>query len=601
MHIRILIISPAPAIIELNLTIKQNRHVIYCVSEDWTNTLNRRRLLQTAVGTTAAVTSTHLTGISSAQGGIEVTGTIESESPADLSKTQVDIFRAETGWAENTRPRKNGQFSLTVPERGEYELAISKRQPDPPELPILYSFGSKTITGDGELATLSIPESYQTTIRCLDPEGNPIKNLPINFRTLWGMGLSPGLFTTTKEGVVVFTGTNIGGVELRGGVQIEIQNPPDGTSVPLRSVTITERSTIELTVENPSEYTTTSNILMIDADPEAGFNFPYFLALPPQDAYDSGVPLAVIPNNTGTATDNTATHQHAAYQTAKFGMAKNFVERLGLPALVPTFPRPLTGRIDWKYYTHQLDDDTLGISEGPLERIDLQLLSMIDHARDQLSEDGYPVTDEGVVLDGYSASGNFANRFTVLHPNHILGVTAGGLNGMAILPVKKVDDKELPYHIGIGNVEDLIGKEPDIEALKNTPQFYYHGAESTNDTLESVGGAFSHKDHFELAYEIYGEDMAEDRWETSRAMYEEAGINSAEFRLYENIGHEITSQTLNDVFDFHAEIVSQYRDQDQNDEKTTTDQTPGFGLGSGLTAIGAVGYILQRRFKETTE
>src|SRR5215472_6520300 len=85
---------------------------------------------------------------------------------------------------------------------------------------------------------------------------------------------------------------------------------------------------------------------------------------------------------------------------------------LGLPYLVPAFPRPAS---KWQYYTHALDRDTLACRELGLERIDLQLIAMIRDARRRLAEAGVPI-EEKVFLWGYSAAGSFTIRFTVLHP-----------------------------------------------------------------------------------------------------------------------------------------------------------------------------------------
>ncbi len=66
-------------------------------------------------------------------------------------------------------------------------------------------------------------------------------------------------------------------------------------------------------------------------------------------------------------------------------------------------------------YTHSLDSDTLKNEEGKLVRIDLQLINMIEDAKSRLLERNIELEDK-VFLTGFSASGSFTNRFTVLHP-----------------------------------------------------------------------------------------------------------------------------------------------------------------------------------------
>jgi pimeloyl-ACP methyl ester carboxylesterase len=61
---------------------------------------------------------------------------------------------------------------------------------------------------------------------------------------------------------------------------------------------------------------------------------------------------------------------------------------------VPVIPRP---RAQWKYYTHALDRDTLEWHEPSVERIDLQLIAMVDDARRRLTAEGIP-TEKKIFL-----------------------------------------------------------------------------------------------------------------------------------------------------------------------------------------------------------
>jgi len=162
---------------------------------------------------------------------------------------------------------------------------------------------------------------------------------------------------------------------------------------------------------------------LVDADPDAGFTYPYYLYAPDRVESDPDTPLLVEPNNTGTATDDFDQHLERARDRAEGG-AGTLASRLGAPLLVPVFPRPRKEPVDGTHYVHQLDETTMGIDSGPLERVDLQLLRMGEHAREKLAAEDYPV-DDGIMLNGFSASGNFADRFTVLHPDEVVSVTAG--------------------------------------------------------------------------------------------------------------------------------------------------------------------------------
>jgi len=306
----------------------------------------------------------------------------------------------------------------------------------------------------------------------------------------------------------------------------------------------------------------TEQIQFVEADSEFGFNYPYYLFTPPVEREDE-VPILVQPNNTGTSTDEFEDHRDAAKRTIGGGIGRRLSEKVGVPFLVPVFPRPQSDPVDWTHYVHQLDRETLSISDGDLERVDLQLLRMADHARKTvLSTADFSVSDE-LMLNGFSASGNFVDRFTVLHPGRVLSVTAGGVNGMALLPLEAADGQTLNYHIGIADVAELISRPVDLDALDSVNQFLYMGAEDTNDTIP-YDDAWTDEELRETALDVYGEDMIADRFPRCQRAYQEAGV-SAQFRIYDDTGHTPRPAEA-DLVEFHRrsiddEDVSEFGDQ----------------------------------------
>jgi hypothetical protein len=272
----------------------------------------------------------------------------------------------------------------------------------------------------------------------------------------------------------------------------------------------------------------------VGADAGDGFNYPYLLYRP-VSVTDDEVPLLVQPNNTGTATDEFERHRDAARDTAERGTARRVADQLGVPLLVPVFPRPRSGEVDGLFYTHQLDRDTLRIEDGPLERIDLQLLAMVDHARTTALAEADFAVREKIMLNGFSASGNFADRFTMLHPERVLSVTAGGLNGMALLPLEEAEDRTLNYHVGIADVPEITGESVDLEALDAVNQFLYMGSDDENDTIP-FDDAWTSEELRQTALLVYGEDMITERFPFCQTAYERAGV-SARFEIIDGVGH----------------------------------------------------------------
>lgn len=294
----------------------------------------------------------------------------------------------------------------------------------------------------------------------------------------------------------------------------------------------------------------------VESDPDAGFNHPYFLYVPPTTGeWDEQIPLLVEPTNSGKATDDFSVHLNSARDRIngeRGGHPRTICEQLGVPLLIPVFPRPLNEPVDGRYHVHSLDRDTLAISDGPIERVDRQLLRMVEHAQSKLDEEGYPVQDK-IILNGYSGSGQFAQRFTVLHPERVQSVSAGGLAGMPLLPIEEAQGHTLDYHIGIADVPQLTGEDVDISSLRSVDQFYYEGGQDTNDT-------FGHNDTWtsneleEVALDIFGDWSISERLPYVQEVYDNAGVQS-QFRIYEDAGHTI-QPAIDDVIEFHRKSMN---------------------------------------------
>jgi len=297
-------------------------------------------------------------------------------------------------------------------------------------------------------------------------------------------------------------------------------------------------------------YTDGMSVTRVDADPDAGFNYPYFLYVPPVKSSAASGPILVEPNNTGTASDDFELHRDRARRLAEGewngGSGRTLSDRLGVPFLVPAFPRPESEPVDWRHYVHQLDTETMRIESGELARVDLQLLRMAEDARERLTDVEY-IVEDGLLLNGFSASGNFVNRFAALHPEEVVSVTAGGINGMAILPRAEAKGHELNYQIGVADVEAVTGEPFAREAFRDVNQFLYMGALDWSDTIP-YGDAWSEEQR-EVALDVVGPNMQRDRMPYCRSVYEEAGVSAA-FKIYEREGHTPTP-AIEDMVAFH--------------------------------------------------
>jgi len=310
---------------------------------------------------------------------------------------------------------------------------------------------------------------------------------------------------------------------------------------------------------------TKPTLLKIEANPAKGFYWPYYLYIPDSVwAGENGQTyLLVEPNNSPEPSDDQSYHDSLAKETFEFHV-KMIAEELKIPFLMPVFPRPWAmGAKDESGYgqivTHALDRDTFLIEIEELKRIDLQLIAMIDDAREQLTQKGINV-DNKVLMMGYSSAGDFTNRFAMLHPERVRAAAAGGVGGWDTVPLKEWNGIKPRYPIGVWDLKNLTGKEFDLETWKTIPLYIYVGDQDTNDPVP-ISDMYDPEDT-RLILQNFGESIT-GRWRVREDMFKSVG-SEARFVLYPGMAHEMTDEeleeTLNDVKTFFSEQMTRSSD-----------------------------------------
>jgi pimeloyl-ACP methyl ester carboxylesterase len=289
--------------------------------------------------------------------------------------------------------------------------------------------------------------------------------------------------------------------------------------------------------------TSSSPIVKVEAEPSKGFQWPYYLFVPPAVRADKSQivrTLLVLPNNTGRPDDDFSVHQRTALGNLMGSMP--IASQMGVVLLRPVFPRP---KSDWRVYTHALDRDTLLAKAPTIERLDRQLLAMIDHAAPRLAAEGVKV-DKKVVMFGFSASGMFVNRFVFLHPERVKAAAIGSPGGWPIAPIASWKGTKLPYPIGIADLKSVVGTPFKKNLVEKLPVFIFMGAEDTNDSV--VFGDSYEPEEKKLVFDLFGKTPVE-RWPVVESIYRKA-LPSSQFKLYPNTGHRLTKEMMDDVTGF---------------------------------------------------
>lgn len=289
--------------------------------------------------------------------------------------------------------------------------------------------------------------------------------------------------------------------------------------------------------------------IKISANPEKGFYWDYYLLIPDSiKELNLNTPIFVLPNNTGTVNDSIEIHEKAVLDNLQYmGVVGKM---LHAPLLIPVFPRP---RTNWKIYTHALDRDVMTTDIKELRRLDLQLISMINDAKELLKEKRITVQDK-IFMMGFSASGQFTNRFTLLHPELVKASAVGSPGGMPMLPVKTFNGKQLRYPIGINDFSDITGSEFNIGKVQNVDIFFFLGDQDKNDAVV-YRDAFEEEDE-DLIMTNFGTSLQE-RWEKCRKIYEENNFTKAKFTLYPGVDHKITKEMKEDLVRFFTSHLAE--------------------------------------------
>ena len=300
---------------------------------------------------------------------------------------------------------------------------------------------------------------------------------------------------------------------------------------------------VAVSAQVPANFAAT-DITQVAAKPSSGFSYAYYLYVPPEvrNSTDRKAEhtLLVLPNNTGSPDDDLAVHD--ADVKRRMLSSVGVASYLKVAVLMPVFPRP---KSDWQIYTQALDRDSMVTSKKEYRRLDLQLVAMIDDARKNLKKTGFRFSRR-VLINGFSASGMFANRFTFLHPDRIKAAAIGSPGGWPIAPVASYKDKPLRYPIGLADFKSVTGKKPDLDELRRVPLFVFLGDRDENDSVP-FDDSYDQEDR-DLINPLFGK-MPVDRWEISKTLYRQAGMN-AEFKLYPGIVHTVSPEMRDDIRKF---------------------------------------------------
>ena len=281
------------------------------------------------------------------------------------------------------------------------------------------------------------------------------------------------------------------------------------------------------------------NLIVLPANSEEGFYYGYVIYIPNTIKQETTL---IVEGSNSLTSEKIDIAMKKVYEEATNPTLPIYeiATKLGMPIIYPLFPRWYNG--EETIYNHMLSSNSLnsntrGLKDNNLERVDLQLICMIKNARRVLCDFDIKV-DEKVIIDGFSASSKFANRFTLLHPELVKLCIGGGISGTLTLPLDDVNGEKLLWPVGVGNIKELLGEDTVInkEEFLKVRQFYYMGSKDTNDPfalkpdtdkslfIPAYSGMIS-SDELRQMYKFIGVVSNGDRWENIQKIYESLDVN----------------------------------------------------------------------------
>jgi len=292
--------------------------------------------------------------------------------------------------------------------------------------------------------------------------------------------------------------------------------------------------------------------IKVSAKPDKGFNYPYYLMVPKGTLSNTDKKYMVVePNNTGFPSDSMEAHEVAVlihlhnygYTTGGAG-GYQVASELKMPLLIPVFPRPLS-EDGLGVYVHALDREVMMAKGVDYERPDLQLIAMMEDAKELLSKQGIKL-EKKVLMVGFSASGDFVNRFMFLHPEWVKAVAS---SSSTIFPASEYNGIKLNYPLGTADMKSLFGIKFNAKEYNKIAKYIYRGDQDGNDYTEDWDK--NGEEYVKAIRKLFKDETQPYKWNRKIQIMDDLGYNdNYQYHIYKGIGHNISEKMHEDIVAF---------------------------------------------------
>lgn len=228
-----------------------------------------------------------------------------------------------------------------------------------------------------------------------------------------------------------------------------------------------------------------TDCLNVAANPELGFNFPFKIIIPKNVCENSEI--VYVCNLPYDESERCNTFDEMI-ELAKQDMGSIDMMHIhlclekGHSLVIPIIPRTkefrpnFLGKDCFKNDFSVLKDFKFKDDLYRYENLADQHKAIMEYAMRCLSEVGI-IVDDKVIIAGYSEGSKFASHFSILHPEIIKAVIAGGTGGVMSMPITHIGEYEFKYPLGVADVPSF-----DFDAFKKISFFYYIGEDDKSDS-----------------------------------------------------------------------------------------------------------------------
>lgn len=181
-------------------------------------------------------------------------------------------------------------------------------------------------------------------------------------------------------------------------------------------------------------------------------------------------------------------------------------------------------------------------------RPDLKVNNILSAFMANLTSAGYNICEK-ILVAGFSAGGMWANRYTLLHPEHVKAAAMGQAGGWLAMPISEYNSTTLNWPMGINDFISLTGAAYSKEnILKDVPQFIFIGDQDNSATFCN--------EPWPTESEIQTWGMSDpERLENQCIYLINEGYNVT-FTLYSGVAHDYTARMKSDIAEFFNSTIS---------------------------------------------